>query len=233
MPSKRGKSRKVPVPFPWDSRSDSNRKRIEENYRHLRAEVVQSGLARNRPTPALVQGWHARSLDGIRLAEPWVAGHYRGEGPSGSQLRDALVHVGGRLGEPPAHVRQRVRGMFEELDRRIDGLDARVSVGEGLNTLYPDVLQLCAWAHGEWIRIHPFVDHNGSTARLLALMLGLRYGVPLNLPGKPRPPTPSFGLALSYNVAAENQMMGDDTVMVSYLDRLARASAAQHRGQGV
>ena len=224
-----GKRRKRPrasssVPFPWDGESEENRRRIEANYRQLRADVVRAALDGERPTSAIVQHWHVRALQGVRLAEPWVAGRYRGEGPRKSQLRSCHVHVGGRLGAPPLKVRERVRETFAELDRRLDDLDARVDAGEGLVTLYRHVLRLCAWTHGEWVRIHPFADHNGSTARLLTLMIGLRYGIPLNLPGKPRPARSPLGLALSYDLAAENQMLGDDTVMVSYLDRSANSS---------
>jgi hypothetical protein len=60
-------------------------------------------------------------------------------------------------------------------------------------------------------------------ARLMTVMVGLRYGVPLPLPGKPRTAMPSAGLALDYNVAAGNQMHGDDHLMVLFLDQLVRA----------
>ncbi len=234
----RGKRRKPPrpsssVPFPWDGKSEGNRRRIEANYRDVRDEVVRAALNGERPTSKLLKEWHITSLVGARLAEPWVAGHYRGEGPPKSQLRSCQNHVGGRLGASPTRVGQRVRETFAELDRRLDGLDARVNAGEGLETLYSDVLRLCAWTHGEWVRTHPFADHNGSTARLLALLIGLRYGVPLNLPGKPRPARSPLGLALSYDLAAENQMLGDDTVMVSYLDRLVNSSVPRPNSLGV
>lgn len=209
-----------PVPFPWDSKSDQNRARIEANYRELRADVVEAALDGQRPTLAMVRQWHTRSLDGVPLSEPWVAGHFRGEGPPHSQLRSCQNHVAGHLGEAPNRVRQRVAETFAELARRCDDIETRMDASEGMATLYPDLLRLCAWVHGEWVRIHPFADHNGSTARLLSLMIGLRFGLPLNLPGKPRPKRSPFGIALSYDVAAANQMSGDDTAMVTYMHRL-------------
>lgn len=49
------------------------------------------------------------------------------------------------------------------------------------------MLTLCAYAHGEWIRIHPFANGNGRTARLWANWCALRYGVPPFVKLKPRP----------------------------------------------
>jgi hypothetical protein len=37
------------------------------------------------------------------------------------------------------------------------------------------IVDLCAWIHAEWVRIHPFANGNGRTARLWANCLALRY----------------------------------------------------------
>jgi hypothetical protein len=99
-----------------------------------------------------------------------------------------------------------------------------LATGASVNDLYADVLAASAWLHGEWIRIHPLANHNGSMARLLARMVGLRYVVPVNLPGKPRSAMPGPGLHLDYNLAAKNQMLGDDQLMVTFLDQVVRAT---------
>src|SRR5450631_3555502 len=64
------------VPFPWDGKSEVNRRRIEANYIRVHAEVVRAALDGERPTSQLVKQWHVKSLVTVRLAEPWVAGHY-------------------------------------------------------------------------------------------------------------------------------------------------------------
>ena len=142
------------------------------------------------------------------------------EKESGTRLHAAYAIVGGAVGEFPPKVVGRVTRTFDLLEQRLDALDARLGDGESEADLYADVIGLCAWLHGEWIRIHPFVDHNGSTARLLTMNIALLYGIALNLPGKPRSDMPSAGLVLDYSTAAQNQMLGDDQLMVVFLNQL-------------
>ncbi|MDP9433840.1 MAG: Fic family protein [Actinomycetota bacterium] len=175
------------------------------------------GVRRVIPTASLVRDWHKQSLTGVPVAEPWVAGGFRGEGPPQSQLHSYLNGVNGIPGVSPRQVGRQVNNTFDQLTDRLEDLDGRWAAGERLTTMYEDILRLCAWAHGHWVRIHPFADHNGSTARLLTLELGLRYELPLPLPGKPRDSTPTHGLQLIYDLAAKNQMLGDDDLMVQYL----------------
>ena len=49
------------------------------------------------------------------------------------------------------------------------------------------ILDLCAWVHAEWVRIHPFANGNGRIARLLANCLAMRYGLPPFIRLRPRP----------------------------------------------
>jgi Fic family protein len=78
------------------------------------------------------------------------------------------------------------------------------------------VLALCALAHGEWVRIHPFANGNGRTARLWANWCALRYGLPPFVRLKPRPQ------GEGYASAAARSMRGDhrQTVIV-FADLLA------------
>lgn len=57
-----------------------------------------------------------------------------------------------------------------------------------------EVVKLTAWAHGEWVRIHPFANGNGRTARLLANYILVRFGFGPALSLKPRPDQP-YGMA--------------------------------------
>ncbi|GAA1477097.1 hypothetical protein GCM10009623_15430 [Nocardioides aestuarii] len=220
-----GHNRRGPTPFPWDA--EKFKPRITSNFKGIEAEVADSALDMVRPTSDGVRAWHAASLEGVPLAEPWVAGRYRGQGPPNSRLANCPVHVGGVFGTPPARVRGEVTAAFAELDRRLDALDARIANGESVEDVYEDVLAVCAWIHGQWVRIHPFVDHNGSTARLLTVAVGLRYGIPLQLPGKPRSQLPTDGLVVDYNLAAGNQMSGDDHLMKLFLHDLVEETLRQ------
>lgn len=69
---------------------------------------------------------------------------------------------------------------------------------EALDALYPAgseldadglaaVIQLSAWAHAEWVRIHPFANGNGRTARFWANFVFMRYGLPPIVRMRPRP----------------------------------------------
>lgn len=215
-------ARRGAVPFPWDEKKYDQR--ITANFIQIEADARTAAISGVRPTSALVLDWHRRSLDRVPVAEPWVKGHYRGQGPPTSQLHSCINHVDGILGAMPNHVARRVLETFTELDARLDAFDGRVSASETVTEVYADVLAVCAWLHGEWIRIHPLANHNGSTARLLTVMVALRYGIPMSMPGKPRSAMPGPGLHLDYNVASSNQMHGDDQLMVTFLDQVVRAS---------
>jgi hypothetical protein len=64
------------------------------------------------------------------------------------------------------------------------------------------IIDLAAWAHAEWVRIHPFANGNGRTARLWANYLFMRYGPPPAVRLRPRPDG-------GYREAAAAAMSGD------------------------
>jgi hypothetical protein len=64
------------------------------------------------------------------------------------------------------------------------------------------VIDLCAWVHAEWVRIHPFANGNGRTARLWANSLAVRYGLPPFIRLRPRPNA-------GYGDAGAKSMQGD------------------------
>lgn len=214
--------RRIPTPFPWDPDLPANQTNIQSNFNRLQIEVVNIGRAGIRPTDAMVRDWHRSSLRGVGLSQPEVAGGYRGEGPVGTPLSVCLNGVRGVPGANPAAVANLVTRFFTELHRRLDDLDTRRKAGETVVQLYPEVVETAAWAHGEWVRIHPFADHNGSTARLMTITIGLLYGVHFKLPGKPRSAMPTPGLHLDYNHAAGDQMLGNDNNMVVVMNQLAQ-----------
>lgn len=220
----RNRPRRITTPFPWDPNLPANQVAIERNYVNLREAVVRDALDGVRPTVAQVRDWHRRSLRGVRLAEPDVAGGFRGEGPASSQLSTTMAMIGAHVGAAPADVTSMVAAAFQRLNADLDGLDTRRAAGEGVTEMYVDILRAAARIHGAWVRIHPFVDHNGSTARLLCLSVGLRYGVPFKLPGKPRTTLLVDGLLADYETAADNQMLGDDGLMVRVLHQLVAES---------
>jgi hypothetical protein len=80
------------------------------------------------------------------------------------------------------------------------------------------VLTLCVHAHGEWVRIHPFANGNGRTARIWANWCALRYGVPPFVRLKPRPEGSLYATASALSMRGDHQPM--IAVFADMLDRL-------------
>jgi Fic family protein len=75
------------------------------------------------------------------------------------------------------------------------------------------VLTFCSLLHGNWVRIHPFANGNGRTARLWANWAALRYGLPPFVTIRPRPRHPD-------RAAAAASMAGDDQVMIAAMQQM-------------
>jgi hypothetical protein len=98
------------------------------------------------------------------------------------------VWVGSREGVPPSRVASELRKFERTLRRAVAELDTRYAPGSELDTDgLAAVIDLAAWAHAEWVRIHPFVNGNGRTARIWANYVFMRYGVPPVIRLRPRP----------------------------------------------
>jgi hypothetical protein len=75
------------------------------------------------------------------------------------------------------------------------------------------VVILCAWAHGEWVRIHPFPNGNGRTSRILVNSIAQRYGLPAFMRVRPRPGD-------EYAWVASQAMVGDWQAAIPLFMRL-------------
>lgn len=62
--------------------------------------------------------------------------------------------------------------------------------------------KLAAWAHGEWVWIHPFINGNGRTARLWVNYVFARYSLP-KIAVRPRPDSP-YGSAAGKSMKDRN-----------------------------
>jgi hypothetical protein len=98
------------------------------------------------------------------------------------------VRVDHQRGVAAAHVAEEL-GKFEaKLQRAVAWLDEISPPGQPLTPdLVDAVIDVCAWAHAEWVRIHPFANGNGRVARLWANSIALRYGLPPFVRLRPRP----------------------------------------------
>ena len=111
-------------------------------------------------------------------------GRFRGE----HGVEKIGVRVEDKTGTPPGDVAQQLAVFERKLKRAVEALDARYPAGSELDADgLAAVIRLSAWAHGEWVRIHPFANGNGRTARFWANFVFMRYGLPPVIRIRPRP----------------------------------------------
>ncbi len=206
------------LPRAWDSDDPRDLPLIEENLRLLLRDLVRQADRRHPPTVAMAQGWHRRIYENVRLPVAYYAGEVRDDDPRFPELVDYEVVIGGAHGVPA----RRVPGELARFESAMGTAVARLDRFVRPNARPDDagrlhsVLALCALAHGEWVRIHPFANGNGRTARLWANWCALRYGLPPFVRLKPRSESEA------YASAAARSMRGDHRAMVAVLaDQLA------------
>ena len=138
-------------------------------------------------------------MRGLRLPDARFAGAFRGE----PGLEEIHVRVGSYYGVNPSEVAEELKGFEATLQALVSELDARLPFGaRPSQDLLEAILEVCSWTHSEWLRIHPFVNGNGRTARLWANSIAMRYGLPPFLSLRPRP-------GAGYAAAAAKAMQGD------------------------
>lgn len=138
-------------------------------------------------------------MEGLEASDKQYVGAFRGE----PGLEHLQVKVDANRGVDSGQVAEELARFEEKLQALVAELDAVLPAGEE-----PDadqlaaIVDLCAWAHSEWVRIHPFANGNGRTARLWANSLAIRYGLPPFVRLRPRPDG-------GYGAAGAKAMQGD------------------------
>jgi len=186
--------------------------RAEENLANITVGIVSASSASGEaPTADMVLGWHRKMVDGILIPDDAYRGAFRGS--AHPVLLDYEATVGGLPTTRACEVAAEVDNLISELQDRVLALDELDSQGDPdvLTAAFVEaVLDTAAWLHGEWIRIHPFVNGNGRTARMWVLWLCSRYGLPQLLPLRPRPD-------MVYGPASYLSMTGDHSLFRQYL----------------
>lgn len=190
------------VPFEDDEElSASDQERAEANNEKVFREVVRLGAEDRDLTADLVARWHRGLLDGLSyVPDPCYLGAYRGS--DHPWLRDYNVQVGDAPGVSADDVDAALGRYFAQLkdmiarDLRSIPLDRALTEDE-----VRTVAVTTAIAHGEWVRIHPFANGNGRTARLIANYVLARFRLNPVVRIRPRPATP-------FDIAAADSMKG-------------------------
>jgi hypothetical protein len=168
------------VPPNWDDDSP----RLRENLTKVLHEIVRAAEVRETPSCGAARRWQKLFLRGLEVPDKRFVGAFRGE----LGLESIAVRVGTHYGVGPSAVADELRRFEAKLQTLVAELDALVPIGHETNAdQLSAILDLCAWAHAEWIRLHPFANGNGRTARLWANSLALRYGLPPFVRLRPRP----------------------------------------------
>jgi Fic/DOC family len=211
----------------WNQDRPGDTRLIVENIGALWPLI--EGDATTRPTPSLATAleWHRHIYDGVAVPHPDYVGHMRDSDARYPCLIDYEVAVGTARGIPARDVPAALDAFIRSTARVVSTLDAAVPAGivPSSPPVVAAVVRLCAYAHGEWIRIHPFANGNGRTARIWANWIAVRYGLPPFVRIKPRPDDVLFA------GAAELSMRGDhrptEVMFAWMLDEAIRAAMGQ------
>jgi hypothetical protein len=172
---------------------------LEDNLIAALKQAASAAERRDIPTLGAAKDWQKLIMHGLRLPDARFAGAFRGE----PGLEKIHVRVGSYYGANPTDVAEELKEFEAKLQILVSELDARLPFDTRLSQDHLDtIVDVCAWTHSEWLRIHPFVNGNGRTARLWANSIAMRYGLPPFLPLRPRP-------GAGYAAAAASAMQGD------------------------
>lgn len=162
---------------------DKNSPELAHNLASILEEIIDRADLRETPAVALARNWHRRMMKGLN-AEPRYVGAFRGE----AGLERTGVRIGRYLGAPARQVAPELNEFEQALQAMLRQLDRTLPIGEKLDAAQRNaVINASAWAHSEWVRIHPFANGNGRTARLWANFIATRYGLPPFIRLRPRP----------------------------------------------
>ena len=164
----------------WDADSPRLLNNLTEVLRDARDRAVR----RDVPTVEDARRWQRDTMAGLDAPDAKYVGRFRGE----PGLDTTRVWVGSHEGAPPGKVAEELATFERTLQQVVVKLDELYPRGKDLDKDgLAAVIDLCAWAHAEWIRIHPFANGNGRTARIWANALLMRYGLPPVVQLRPRP----------------------------------------------
>jgi fido (protein-threonine AMPylation protein) len=203
---------------PWADDIPANR---ENEFAAIVRTAIALAIASARTellSGGAVKYWHLTLFESF-VPVDYYAGNFRQDDAARPCL-GTPVSVGGING-----------AAFQDVLNRMDRLLENLRISIGLTELHwaglppPErarrVAVIIAAGAGEFIRIHPFVNGNGRTSRLLWRWALHRFGVPAHVRITPRPEQP-------YGVIMANSMQGNDgPLAIEVLRHLAQNPPAQ------
>lgn len=195
----------------WDADSAQLTKNIVQL---MESSVWEDANRRKFPS---AHEWHAHLMQGLDVPNlDWV-GAYRGA-PGQEAIEVRVDDLWGTTATEVVDAVTRFETILQQAFADLDAELPRSMINQPQFTHSDDqlfkVIELCAWAHAEWVRIHPFANGNGRTARIWANYIALRYGLPAFVRIRPRPdPQP-------YGAIGRQAMQGDWLPTVALFQRM-------------
>lgn len=217
----------------WNHDDQDDLARIDANCQRLLTGLLDESPTRLPASLSLACEWHRIAYEGCRVPLDTYVGNFRGDADHpelvgyevglGHEMSDGLPEKVGVWSD-------QVADELATFDRRINAalrvLDDELAVGsvpESAAALH-EVVAVAALAHGEWVRIHPFANGNGRTARIWAAFVTLRYGLPVLARLRPRPDGVTYVRAAQQSMGRPPDFVGDHgasiAVFVHSLDDL-------------
>lgn len=157
--------------------------------------------------------WHKLMFE-LHVPLAYYAGNFRQQNPLWPCL-DVNVQVAGIQGEPPDRVGYEIERLFEFVHQQLTSMEIKWSE---LTPKERTIRLAVILGHlvGRFIQIHPFINGNGRTSRLLWAWGLMRFGVPPQTRVRLHPENPTYDFVMS------QAMQGDSShVSLFILDHLA------------
>jgi Fic family protein len=180
----------------WDEESPQ----LWANLDRVADLVVKDAIAGAMPSLDMARRWHRMMMQGLGIpGDAPGAGMFRGD----PGTLEYPVGIGGVACMRCRDVAAALQRFEAKLRSDIATLDKKYPRVEDLDQAgIHAALDLAAWAHAEWVRIHPFANGNGRTARAWANFVLRRFGMPPAIKLRPRPDG-------GYSAAAAASMAND------------------------
>ena len=178
---------------------DDDSPRLRANLKGVLDTLAAEAQHRRQPSVEDARKWHRGAMAGLNAPDRSYVGAFRGE----PGLEGIEVVIGTAYGVAAVDVATELDAFESMLLAVVEHLDARYPGADDLDADGLEaVIDLAAWAHAEWVRIHPFANANGRTARFWANFIFMRYGIEPVIRSRPRP-------AHGYGAAGAAAMRGD------------------------